>query len=208
VQIHYAHGYLLSQFLSPIFNRRRDEYGGSVVNRARIHLEVYHAIREAVGTSFPVLIKMNCRDFMENGLSLDDSIEAAGLLAAAGLDAIEVSGGLLTGGKLNPSRPGIDSEEKEAYFSEELRAFRKAIHIPLILVGGNRSFEVAERLVQNGLADYISMSRPFIREPDLINRWKAGDRRRAECLSDNLCFKPGMEGEGIYCVVEKNERAK
>ena len=97
VQIHSAHGYFLSQFLSPIFNRRRDEYGGSVVNRARIHLEIYQAIREATGNNFPVLIKMNCRDFSENGLSLDESVQAAGLLANAGLDAIEVSGGLLTG---------------------------------------------------------------------------------------------------------------
>jgi len=208
VQIHSAHGYLLSQFLSPIFNRRRDEYGGSVVNRARIHLEIYHAIRRAAGNSFPVLIKMNCQDFSENGLSLDDSVQAAGLLADAGLDAIEVSGGLLTGGKLSPSRPGIDSEQKEAYFSEEARTFKKAIHIPLILVGGIRSFGVAERLVQDGLADYISMSRPFIREPGLISRWKEGDRRRAECLSDNQCFAPGMAGEGIDCVTAKREQGR
>lgn len=201
VQIHAAHGYLLSQFLSPIFNRRLDEYGGSLVNRARILLEIYKATREVVGDNFPVLIKINCRDFSENGLSLEDSVQAASLLADAGLDAIEVSGGLLTGGKLSPSRPGIDSEEKEAYFSEELKAFRKAIHIPLILVGGIRSFEVAERLVQDGLADYIAICRPLIREPDLINRWKSGDRRPAECLSDNLCFKPGLAGEGVYCVV-------
>lgn len=83
-----------------------------------------------------------------------------------------------------------------AYFSEEVRAFRRAIHIPLILVGGMRSFEVAEKLVDNGMADYISMSRPLIKEPGLINRWKAGDRRKAECKSDNLCFKPGFEGKG------------
>ncbi|MGO9017193.1 MAG: NADH:flavin oxidoreductase [Syntrophobacteraceae bacterium] len=208
VQIHSAHGYLLSQFLSPAFNRRLDEYGGSLANRARIHLEIYHAIRETVGNRFPVLIKMNCQDFSENGLSLDESVQAAGLLADAGLDAIEVSGGLPTGGKLSPSRFGIDSEEKEAYFSEELRAFRKATSIPLILVGGIRSFEVADRLVQDGLADYISMSRPFIREPDLIKRWKEGDRRRADCQSDNLCFKPGIEGEGIYCVVAKREKER
>ena len=96
---------------------------------------------------------------------------------SSGIDAIELSGGLLTGGKLSPIRPGIDSFEKEAYFKEELRAFKKAINIPLILVGGIRSFEVAEQLVTEGTADYISMSRPFIREPDLINRWQAGDRR-------------------------------
>ncbi len=208
VQIHSAHGYLLSQFLSPMFNRRRDEYGGSLVNRARIHLEIYHAIRGAADNSFPVLIKMNCKDFSENGLSLDESVQAAGLLADAGLDAIEVSGGIITGGKMSASRPGIDSEQKEAYLTEVARTFKKAIHIPLILVGGIRSFGVAERLVQGGLADYISMSRPFIREPDLIRRWKEGDRRRAECVSDNLCFQPGVEGEGIYCVVEKRERER
>ena len=148
VQIHTAHGYLLSQFLSPIYNRRRDEYGGSLENRARVHLEVLGAIRGAAGKNFPVLIKINCRDFAENGLSLEDSVHAASLLADAGLNAIEVSGGMLNGGKLSPSRPGINSVEKEAYFSEELKAFRKAIDIPLILVGGIRSLAVAERLSQ------------------------------------------------------------
>jgi len=206
VQIHSAHGYLLSQFLSPAFNRRKDEYGGDVLNRARIHLEVYQAIRQVVGKDYPVLIKLNCRDFVESGISLDDSLQVAKLLAHAGMDAIELSGGFMTSGKLSPSRSGIDSEEKEAYFREDARAMKKEIGIPLILVGGMRSFEVAEKLVQNGTADYISMSRPLIREPDLINRWKAGDRRRAECRSDNLCFKSGLDGEGIYCVVQKREK--
>jgi 2,4-dienoyl-CoA reductase-like NADH-dependent reductase (Old Yellow Enzyme family) len=122
------------------------------------------------------------------------------------MDAIELSGGFMTSSKLSPSRSGNGSEEKEAYFREDARAMKKEIGIPLILVGGMRSFEVAEKLVQDGTADYISMSRPLIREPDLINRWKAGDRRRAECRSDNLCFKPGLDGEGIYCVVQKREK--
>jgi len=206
VQIHSAHGYLLSQFLSPAFNRRKDEYGGDVLNRARIHLEVYQAIRQVVGQDYPVLIKLNCRDFVENGISLEDSLEVAKLLAHAGMDAIELSGGFMTSDKLSPSRSGINSEEKEAYFREDARAMKKEIGMPLILVGGMRSFEVAEKLVQDGTADYISMSRPLIREPDLINRWKAGDRRRAECRSDNLCFKSGLDGEGIYCVVQKREK--
>ena len=158
-----------------------------------------------MGSDYPVLVKMNCRDFAENGLSLEDSIIAAGLLADAGLDAIELSGGLLFSRKLSPSRPRIDSEDKEAYFREELRAFKKQIHIPLILVGGNRSFDVAEGLVAEGSADYISMSRPFICEPDLISRWKSGDRRRAACKSDNLCFGPGLEGGGIRCVTKQRE---
>jgi 2,4-dienoyl-CoA reductase-like NADH-dependent reductase (Old Yellow Enzyme family) len=208
VQIHAAHGYLLSQFLSPIYNRRSDGYGGSIENRARIHVEVIHAVRKAVGKDYPVLIKMNCADFAENGLSLEDSLIAGEILADAGLDAIELSGGLLTGGKLSPSRPGINSAEKEAYFREELIAFKKNIRIPLILVGGIRSVEVAEKLVADGSADYIAMCRPLIREPDLVQRWKAGDRRRAECKSDNLCFEPGREGRGIYCVTREREKTK
>ncbi|MDY0313332.1 MAG: NADH:flavin oxidoreductase, partial [Desulfobacterales bacterium] len=123
-------------------------------------------------------------------------------------DAIEVSGGVLTGGKLSPSRMGIHRPEKEAYFQEEARAFKKEVAIPLILVGGNRSLEVAERLVNQGTADYISMSRPLIREPDLIRRWQSGDRRPSACLSDNQCFTPGMAGEGIYCVTERKAAAK
>jgi 2,4-dienoyl-CoA reductase-like NADH-dependent reductase (Old Yellow Enzyme family) len=208
VQIHSAHGYLLSQFLSPLFNRRRDDYGGGIANRVRIHLEVLSAIRKVVGGQYPVLIKMNCRDFDEGGLSLDDSLQAARLLAEAGLDAIEVSGGLLTGGRLSPSRPGINSSEKEAYFREEMRAFRDAVSIPLILVGGIRSVEVAQEVLGSGLADFVSMSRPFIREPDLVNRWKSGDRRRAQCISDNRCFKPGFEGQGIRCVARERARAR
>jgi 2,4-dienoyl-CoA reductase-like NADH-dependent reductase (Old Yellow Enzyme family) len=206
VQIHSAHGYLLSQFLSPVFNKRGDEYGGDVRSRTRVHLEVYQAIRQEVGPDYPVLIKLNCGDFVENGMSLEDYIQVAKFLSDAGIDAIELSGGFLTGGKLSPSRMGIDKVEKEAYFQEEARAMKKEIGIPLILVGGMRSFEVAERLVQEGVADYISMCRCLISEPALINRWKAGDRRRAECKSDNLCFNPGMEGDGIYCVVKKREK--
>ncbi|MBF7084182.1 NADH:flavin oxidoreductase [Desulfallas sp. Bu1-1] len=202
VQIHSAHGYLLSQFLSPVYNRRRDEYGGDIQNRARIHIEVYQAIREVVGENYPVLIKLNCKDFVENGLSLEDSLQVGRMLADVGLDAIELSGGLLTGGKLSPSRPGIKSEKEEAYFREEARDFKEAIGIPLILVGGMRSFQVAETLVKDGVADYISMSRPLIREPNLINRWKSGDFSKAECKSDNMCFRAGMSGNGVCCAMK------
>ena len=205
VEIHAAHGYLLNQFLSPAFNRRQDKYGGGIENRARILLEVFHAVREAVGEDYPVFVKMNCRDFAENGLGLEDAIQAGRRLSDAGLDAIELSGGLLTSGKLSPSRMGIHSQDKEAYFREDALAFKKAIPIPLILVGGIRSLEVAERLLEEGIADYFSMSRPFIREPDLIKRWKSGDRRKAECISDNQCFKPGFQGEGIYCVTKERQ---
>jgi 2,4-dienoyl-CoA reductase-like NADH-dependent reductase (Old Yellow Enzyme family) len=205
VQIHGAHGYLLSQFLSPAFNRRQDAYGGDAVNRARIHLEVYRAVRETVGKGYPVLIKMNSRDFVENGLELADFLRGVGPLVHEGIDAVEMSGGMQTSGKLSPSRPGISTEDKEAYFREEALAFKKQYDVPVILVGGIRSFTVAEGLIEEGTADYISMSRPFIREPGLVNRWKSGDRSRATCISDNRCFLAAREG-GIYCVVDKKEK--
>jgi 2,4-dienoyl-CoA reductase-like NADH-dependent reductase (Old Yellow Enzyme family) len=205
VQIHSAHGYLLNQFLSPAYNLREDEYGGSIENRARVHLEVYNAIREVVGKQYPVLIKINSEDFMENGLTLEDSVAASGMLAHAGLDAIELSGGTPDSGKLGPVRVGINKEEKEAYFKEAAAVYKKEIDLPLILVGGMRSFSVAEKTISNGNADYISMCRPFIREPGLIKRWKSGDTSPARCKSDNLCFGPAMEGKGIYCVTEEKE---
>ena len=208
VQIHSAHGYFLSQFLSPAFNQRKDEFGGNIQNRSRIVLEVYQAVRKAVGNNFPVMIKMNCQDFEKNGLSLEDAVILGKMLADAGIDAIELSGGLLTSIKFSPSRMGIKSQDKEAYFREQAKIFKKEIDIPLILVGGIRSFEVAEQMVEQGTADYISMSRPLIREPDLIKRWKDGDRRKAECKSDNQCFKPGFEGNGIYCVTKELEKLK
>jgi len=209
VQIHAAHGYLLSQFLSPAFNQRRDEYGGDITNRSRVIFEVYQAIRKTVSRTYPVLMKINCRDFIPNGLMPEDSLQVGIILANAGLDAIELSGGMvMSKPKNSPSRPQINAENKEAYFKEDAVSFKKKISIPLILVGGIRSFGVAERLVEDGFADYISLSRPFIREPKLINRWKAGDRRKATCKSDNLCLRPALNGDGIYCVTERRERAK
>ena len=208
VQIHAAHGYLLSQFLSPAFNRRNDAYGGDIRHRATALVEVLQQIRHTVGREYPVLVKMNCRDFIENGLVVEDSLEVATMLEAEGIDAIELSGGVLVGGKLSPSRVGIKSAEKEAYFQDDARAFKKKVDVPLILVGGNRSFQVAERLINEGIADYISMCRPLIREPGLINRWRAGDLSKATCLSDNMCFKPAMKGDGIYCLTEERERKR
>jgi 2,4-dienoyl-CoA reductase-like NADH-dependent reductase (Old Yellow Enzyme family) len=203
VQLHAAHGYLLSQFLSPAFNQRDDAYGGSLENRARALIEVLRRVRSEVGANYPVMVKMNCRDFAEGGLALDDSAQVAGMLQEEGIDAIEVSGGTGVSGDLNPSRSGIASEDKEAYFREEVKRYKENVRVPLILVGGVRSPSVAEELVQSGCADYISLSRPLIREPALVKRWKSGDRRRATCVSDNQCFVPARAGKGLYCVVEK-----
>lgn len=208
VQIHAAHGYLLSQFISPLLNQRLDDYGGTVENRYRALGQVVKKIRAAVGPDFPVLIKFNSQDFLKGGLTLEDSLQIGVRLQEDGVDAIELSGGVLISKNLSPSRTGITAAEKEAYFAEEARAFKENVRLPLLLVGGVRSFSVAERIIDQGVADYISMSRPFIREPGLIQRWRAGDLRPASCLSDNQCFRTIMGDEGLYCVVEKKEKEK
>lgn len=203
VQIHAAHGYLLNEFLSPFFNHRTDMYGGKIENRARVLMEVLQSVREAGGSDFPVLIKMNCNDFLDGGFSLEESIEVGIMLAENGIDAIELSGGTMLPGKKSPAQRGINTEAKEAYFLQAAKAFRKRVDIPLILVGGIRSYGVAEAIIRDGIADYVAMSRPLIREPGLIARWKAGDLRKATCISDNKCFNAALGGEGLYCVVER-----
>jgi 2,4-dienoyl-CoA reductase-like NADH-dependent reductase (Old Yellow Enzyme family) len=201
VQIHAAHGYLLSEFLSPFFNKRTDDYGGSVKNRARIVLESYRSVRNAVGNQFPVMIKMNSEDLLDGGFSVEDMLEVAGMLEEAGIDAIELSAGTtLAYFWGNPNASYVRMGKKEVYWLEAAKRYKEKIGVPLMLVGGIRSYEVAEKLVQEGIADYISLSRPLIREPNLINRWKSGDTRKAECISDNACVGPALEGEGIRCV--------
>ena len=208
VQIHAAHGYLLSQFLSPFYNKREDEYGGSIENRARIVLEVFERIRRSVGDHFPVMLKINADDFLEKGLNTAEMIQVCRILEEAVIDAIEISGGTQLAGKYFPARPGEPhSEDTEVYYREAARLYRKNIKTPLILVGGIRSYRIAEQIVADGLADYVALSRPFIREPDLINRWKSGDIRKSACRSDNLCLEAARTGQGIYCVSAEKENA-
>jgi 2,4-dienoyl-CoA reductase-like NADH-dependent reductase (Old Yellow Enzyme family) len=155
-----------------------------------------------------VLIKLNSEDYLEGGLTLSDSLKVGKMLQDAGIDGIEVSGGTVVSGPLGASRAGIKSEEKEAYFQAASKAFKAALDVPIMLVGGVRSPDLAEKILEQGYADYISMSRPFIREPGLVKRWASGDRSKARCLSDNQCFEPGRAGEGVYCVTEKKEKEK
>ena len=206
VQIFAAHGFFLSQMLCPRYNDRTDDYGGNIANRARFLVEVLDAIRKAAGRDYPVLAKLNCRDDVENGLTLEDSITVAGMLEKAGIDAIELSGGLLNNPNIMHSK--IDSGDSQAFFQAEARIFQQTVNVPLILVGGIRSYDTAKQLVDEGVAEYISMSRPFIREPGLIKRWKAGDRRDAACISCDNCFEPIKKGEGVSCVpLEPQETA-
>jgi len=201
VQIHAAHGYLLSQFLSPHYNRRTDRYGGDPAGRAQALLETLAAVRRAVGDDYPVLAKLNTDDTLPDGVRPPDMVETATLLEQAGIDAVELSGGCKDGVHL-PARKGrIRIPEQEVFYRKAARLYKERVAVPLILVGGIRSLETAEGLLREGLADYISLSRPLIREPGLVNRWKSGDRRPSECLSDNLCYGPIRAGQGIRCAV-------
>ncbi len=208
VQLHGAHGYLINQFLSPLTNRRTDEYGGGVDNRCRFLLEVYRMVRETVGTDYPVLIKLNAADNLDGGLEIDDAVYAAKKLSGAGIDAIEISAGTPASGEKGPVRGKINKPEREAYNLDLARKVKAAVGCPVMVVGGFRSYEVAEKAIKDDGMDYISMARPLIREPGLPNRWLQGDRSPAKCISCNSCFKPGLEEGGIYCVVEKKEREK
>jgi 2,4-dienoyl-CoA reductase-like NADH-dependent reductase (Old Yellow Enzyme family) len=198
VQILAAHGFLLSQFLCPRYNPRGDEYGGPIENRARLLLKVLSAIRRQAGPDYPVLVKLNSQDLVENGLTLEESLQVGLMLQNNGCDAIEVSGGLLNVAGLMDRKS--DSETDTAAFRKEAIAFKKALHLPIILVGGIRSLRTAEDLMVSGAADYISMCRPFICEPDLIKRWENGDDRPAVCLSCNQCVEQIKEGFGPNCA--------
>ena len=208
VQLHGAHGYLVNQFLSPLTNRRTDEYGGSVENRSRFLLEVYRTVRNVVGPDYPVLIKLNASDNLEGGLDVEDALYAARALSSLGIDAIEVSAGTPASNELSPAREKINKPEKEAYNLDLARRVKAVVDCPVMVVGGFRSYEVAERAVSEDGIDYIALSRPFIRESGLADRWRRGDRSRAKCVSCNGCFVPGLSEGGIYCVVEKKLRDK
>ncbi|MEF8888530.1 MAG: NADH:flavin oxidoreductase [Desulfohalobiaceae bacterium] len=206
VQIHAAHGYLLSQFLSPCFNHRTDEYGGAIEGRARMVLDVLDAIRSRTSPGFPVLIKINAADYLEGGMGPEDSLAVCRMLQERGLHAVELSGGTpRSGSRVPPRTTPIRSTEDEVYYLDVARSYKREMDIPLILVGGIRSFEVARDLVEQGDADFVSLARPLIREPGMVKRWMEGDTRPSACQSDNKCFKPVLAGEGLFCYRLRQE---
>jgi len=204
VQLHAAHGWLLSSFLSPHTNIREDGYGGSIENRSRVVTEIYVRARKKVGEDFPILIKMNTTDFLPDGISIRESIQQAKLFSEMGFAAIEASGGMweamaqgeeVLGWKpflIPEARVNINTRDKEAYFLEGAKEIKKEVACPIILVGGIRSFKRAEEILAQGMVDLIAMARPLIRQPDLPNLWYSGDAHdRAECISCNACFPVG-----------------
>jgi 2,4-dienoyl-CoA reductase-like NADH-dependent reductase (Old Yellow Enzyme family) len=194
VQIHVAHGYLLSGFISPHTNRREDEYGGSLENRVRIVREILRGLKSVAGPCFPVIAKLNSQDFLSGGLAVEDSIEIARILEADGLDGVEVSGGM-SEAERGSVWPGLRSEEEEGYFVESAARFKAVLGIPVLGLGGFRTFKMMERAVDEGRADLISLSRPFVREPGLVRKFRLGEVRKSECISCNKCFNP----RGIKC---------
>ena len=170
VQVHAAHGYLLSQFLSPRSNRRSDRYGGDLANRARALLEIVAAVREAVGNAFPLAVKLNSADFQKGGFAFEESLQVAGWLEQAGVDLIEISGGTYEQPKLLGVQ-GLEEEEqqhvaastqaREAYFVDFALAMREQVSVPLMVTGGFRRREVMEQAIAGGGADLIGLGRPM-----------------------------------------------
>jgi 2,4-dienoyl-CoA reductase-like NADH-dependent reductase (Old Yellow Enzyme family) len=204
VQLHGAHGYLLSQFLSPYSNRRDDNWGGSLEKRLRFHYEIYQTIRAKVGEDYPVLIKIGVQDGFSGGLELREGEVAAQHLARWGFDALEISSGL-RGERFEDTefRTKINSLDREGYFRDWCKRIKRQVNVPIMIVGGLRTFELMEEVIQKGEADFISLSRPLIREPGIINVWKSGNHQRSPCISCNECLAVIRKGETLYCNQQK-----
>lgn len=170
VQIHAAHGYLISQFLSPRHNTRDDQWGGSLENRMRFLLEIYRAIRKQVGDSFPVAVKLNSADFMSGGFSEGDSVVVAQALANEGIDLIEVSGGSYEVPAMADGIQKESSKKREAYFLEYAKELRQSIDSPVVLTGGFRSASAMQAALSEAACDLIGIARPLAVVPDLPNQ--------------------------------------
>lgn len=230
VQIQGAQGFLVSSFLSRLTNRRRDEWGGDFDHRFRFLAEVYLAVRKSVGPDFPVLYKVNIKDYVPFGITARESFSAVRRLAELGVDAIQISAGIFEtyiGSIRGDSFSAIISRDRsrltslylksvmglerlfmplrEAYFFHYAQELRKTVKIPLILAGGIRSPESAEKIIASGFVDFVAMARPLVREPDLPNKWLKGDRQPAQCVSCNRCLGEVEQGNKLKCYYTKKK---
>ena len=180
VQIHAAHFFFLSRFISPRVNHRQDAYGGSTESRMRILLDIMHGIRQAA-PELHVTIKINCNDFTYGGLEEDESIAICKRLAAEGIDSIEVSG---NGTSVSGIRPHVN----EGYFAEFAARLADEVSTPVIVVGGIRSREKMEELLNSTNIALLSLSRPLLREPNFPNLLKDGEADESKCVSCNACY--------------------
>lgn len=177
VQLHGAHGYLISQFLSPLTNKRQDRWGGSIDNRMRFLLEIYQAVRAATSEDFIISVKLNSADFQRGGISEEDVIQVFKAIDAAGIDLIEVSGGTYEA----PAMAGVKAEKRkastlarEAYFLEFAERIRQEVRCHLMVTGGFRTVQGMNTALASGACDFIGIARPFAVEPDLAHRLLAG----------------------------------
>lgn len=191
VQLHGAHGFLLSRFISPLHNHRTDEYGGNTRKRTQIILDIIRGIRERAGNTH-ISIKINNSDYMNGGLTPEECLTICKMLEEAGINSIEVSGNA-------PCVEGIRPQHNEGFFAPFAVALKSTVNIPVILTGGLRTVETMNKLLNENGIEYFSLSRPLIREPDLPKRWKQGNLKPSTCISCNQCF--GMYGH--KCVFEK-----
>lgn len=198
VEIHGAHTYLINQFLSPYYNRRTDEYGGSLENRMRFLIEIYYKMREKVGDDFPILVKLTASEFFEGGLTFDETRLICKKLEEIGIDAIEISGNI-HGKTKSMVGEVFDGHkiQKEGYFLEYAKIISDEVNVPIITVGGFKNIDNIEKILNETNIDYFALSRPLLAEPHLIKRWKDGDRRPAICIRCSKCRTP----EGNYCTV-------
>lgn len=203
VQLHGAHGYLLSQFLTPYYNKRTDEYGGSIENRARIIYEILDAVKKAVGDDYPVMIKLHCSDYWgKDGLTPEDSLIVAQELEKRGIAAIEFSGGHFSAdSKKVPAMIGLRHKKRQCYFKTETVQIADKLTIPVCLVGGNRDVDYMEEILNQSNISYFSLSRTLLSEPDLPTKWKQGFRGQPRCISCNKCFAKDVN----ICIFDREE---
>jgi 2,4-dienoyl-CoA reductase-like NADH-dependent reductase (Old Yellow Enzyme family) len=196
VQIHGAHGYLVTQFLSPTTNRRTDRWGGSPENRMRFVVEVVRAMRARVDEDFPVMIKLGCRDHLDEGggMTIEEGASVAAVLEREGVCFVEVSHGMDGRAFRKLARPKGKAPRQEAYLLPDARVVRGSTSGPLAVVGGMRSLPVMEEAIESGAVDCVALCRPLIREPDLIRRWMSGDTSPSQCKSCGACMKVSEDG--------------
>ena len=205
VQIHAAHGYLISSFLSPDVNTRTDEWGGSLENRARLLLETVRAVRKAVGADFPVSVKLNSADFQRGGFSHEDAIRVASWLNAEGLDLLEISGGTyeqprlvgLDDLTLHPEKAEKRREStiaREAYFLEYAKDIRAATTMPLMVTGGFRSVAGMNAALASGTMDVVGIARPLCVDPEIANKLLSGTAVETPAYEKTLRLGPGFLG--------------
>ena len=190
VQLHGAHSWLLSAFLSPVTNKRDDEWGGSVEKRSNFLRRICRGIRQLAGPDYPVLVKLGIKDYHPEGKTISEGVKQARLLEADGVDAIEVSEGLE-----EDFFHHIRLDAVSPYYVEECRQAKQALSIPVILVGGMRKLQDMKAVIDEGVADAISMCRPFIMAPQLVNNFREGLTDSSGCVSCNECLAEMGRGQ-------------